>query len=137
MDSSQRPVRLASLSVLGELASEMLHLVHRLISNRRVLLVISRIELKQRYAGSYLGSLWYPLYWVMLLAMYCFVYVAIFRQRLPEFGQFGYVLFIFAGLVPYFGINDAIASGTPSSRPAQRRCCRATSHMPASSTGSR
>lgn len=109
-------LHIASTSILGDLAEGTFQVIHRLISHRRVLLAVSRIDLKQRYAGSFLGTLWYPLYWAMLLGMYCFVYVVIFQQRLPEFGQFGYVLFIFAGLVPYFGINDAIASGTSSVR---------------------
>jgi lipopolysaccharide transport system permease protein len=91
-------------------------LAYRLFIHRAVLIAVTRVELAKRYAGSYLGLVWYPLYWAVLLGMYCFVYVVIFRQRIPEFGQFGYVLFIFAGLIPYFGLSDAVASGTSSVR---------------------
>jgi lipopolysaccharide transport system permease protein len=91
-------------------------LAHRLLVYRTVLLAVTKIELGKRYAGSFLGALWYPIYWAALLGMYCFVYIVIFRQRIPEFGNFGYVLFIFSGLVPYFGVSDAIGNGAGSIR---------------------
>lgn len=103
---------LAVLSV----CSDGIVLVKRLVSFRQVLVTVTRVELTKRYAGSFLGLVWYPLYWAVLLGMYCFVYIVIFQQRIPEFGQFGYVLFIFSGLIPYFGLSDAIASGTASVR---------------------
>jgi lipopolysaccharide transport system permease protein len=115
---SDEPGVAPTLLVSGrfQAAREVAHLIRRVVAHRRVLLTVARLDFRQRYAGSFLGSLWYPVYWGMLLGMYCFVYVVIFRQRLPEFGEFGYVLFILAGLVPYFGISDAISSGTASVR---------------------
>jgi lipopolysaccharide transport system permease protein len=110
-------LRLASPpSLLAKMGRETGYLVGGLLANRRALAAVTRVELRQRYAGSFLGTLWYPLYWTMLLGMYCFVYVVIFHQRLPEFSQFEYIVFIFAGLVPYFGLSDALASGTSSVR---------------------
>jgi ABC-type polysaccharide/polyol phosphate export permease len=91
-------------------------LAYRLFICRAVLLAVTRIELGKRYSGSFLGVLWYPIYWAALLGMYCFVYIVIFQQRIPEFGKFGYVLFIFSGLIPYFGVSDAIGSGAGSIR---------------------
>ena len=91
-------------------------LAHQLIVHRAVLLAVAKIELGKRYAGSFLGLLWYPIYWAALLGMYCFVYIVIFKQRIPEFGNFGYILFIFSGLVPYFGVSDAIGNGAGSVR---------------------
>ncbi|MGH2361387.1 MAG: ABC transporter permease [bacterium] len=103
-------------SPLGMVRDEVSALARRLWIHRAVLLAVTRVELGRRYAGSFLGALWYPLYWAILLGMYCFVYIVILRQKLPELGEFGYVLFIFSGLIPYFGISDAIASGTASVR---------------------
>lgn len=91
-------------------------LAYRLFINWVVLLAVTRIELGKRYSGSFLGVFWYPIYWAALLGMYCFVYIVIFKQRIPEFGNFGYVLFIFSGLVPYFGVADAIGNGAGSIR---------------------
>lgn len=91
-------------------------LTNRLFVYRAVLLAVTRIELGKRYAGSFLGPLWYPIYWAVLLGMYCFVYIVVFRQRIPEFGNFGYILFIFSGLIPYFGVSDAVGNGAGSIR---------------------
>ena len=86
---AQESGRLASLSIRFQVAREAVHLIARVIAHRRVLMAVARLELRQRYAGSFLGSLWYPLHWGILLGMYCLVYVVIFKQRMPEFGQFG------------------------------------------------
>jgi lipopolysaccharide transport system permease protein len=91
-------------------------LAHRLLVHGAVLRAVTRIELGKRYSGSFLGVLWYPIYWAVLLGMYCFVYIVIFKQRIPEFGDFGYILFIFSGLIPYFGVSDAIGNGSGSIR---------------------
>ncbi len=55
--------------------------------------------------------LWYPLHSALLLGMYCFVYMVVFSQRLPEMGTYDYVLFIFAGLVPYLAFSESVMSG--------------------------
>jgi lipopolysaccharide transport system permease protein len=60
--------------------------------------------------------LWYPAYSTLLLGSYCFVYLVVLRVRFQEFGSYEYVLFIFAGLIPYLGFSEAIASSTASVR---------------------
>ena len=85
-----------------------------LLRTRRVFTAVVWLEFEKKYAGSILGLLWHPLYAVLLLATYSFVYLVIFRSRFAEFGRFEYVLFIFSGLVPYLGFSDAVASATPS-----------------------
>jgi len=74
------------------------------------LVAIARVDFRKRYAGSVLGMLWYPLHSGLLLAMYCFVYMVVFSQRLPEMGKYDFVLFIFAGLVPYLAFSEAVTS---------------------------
>ncbi len=83
-------------------------LAQRFLLARRVLLATTRVEFSKRYAGSVLGMLWYPLYSALLLCMYCFIYMVIFKQRLADFGSYAYVLFIFSGLIPYLGFSEAI-----------------------------
>jgi len=82
----------------------------------RILWALTVIESRRKYAGSMLGMLWYPLYSFLLLASYCFVYLVVFRVRFAEFSTYGYVLFIFSGLIPYLGVSEAIAMSTPSVR---------------------
>jgi lipopolysaccharide transport system permease protein len=82
----------------------------------RILWALTVIESRRKYAGSILGMLWYPVYSGLLLASYCFVYLVVFRVRFQEFGTYGYVLFVFSGLIPYLGFSEAVATSTPSVR---------------------
>src|SRR5262245_65295365 len=82
----------------------------------RILWALTVIESRRKYAGSILGMLWYPLYSALLLASYSFVYLVVFRVRFAEFGTYGYVLFIFSGLIPFLGFSEAVAMSRPSVR---------------------
>ena len=89
-------------------------LARRLTRSRHILWAVTRVDVQKKYAGSVLGLLWYPLYSGLLLAMYCFVYMVIFKMRYRDFGNYQYVLFIFSGLVPYLGFSEAVAASTTS-----------------------
>jgi lipopolysaccharide transport system permease protein len=82
----------------------------------RVLWTLTRIEARRKYAGSILGMLWYPVYSALLLGSYCFLYLVVIRIRFQEFGSYQYVLFVFAGLIPYLGFSEAVATSTSSVR---------------------
>ena len=82
----------------------------------RVLWALTFIESRRKYAGSILGMLWYPMYSALLLGSYCFVYLVVFRMRFKELGTYEYVLFVFAGLIPYLGFSEAVATSTASVR---------------------
>lgn len=58
--------------------------------------------------------LWYPLYSALLLGSYCFVYLVVFRVRYRELGTYDFVLFAFAGLIPYLGFSEAVSTGLGS-----------------------
>jgi lipopolysaccharide transport system permease protein len=97
-------------------AAETAAIVHNFMRSWRVLWTLTLIESRRKYAGSILGTLWYPLYSALLLGSYCFVYLVVFRIRFKEFSSYGYVLFIFAGLIPFLGFSEAIAGSTASVR---------------------
>jgi len=82
----------------------------------RILWSLSVIESRRKYAGSALGLLWYPLYSALLLGSYCFVYLVVFKVRFKDLGTYEYVLFVFAGMLPYLGFSEAISSSTVSVR---------------------
>src|SRR5438552_6118941 len=82
----------------------------------RVLWALTFIESRRKYAGSLLGMLWYPIYSALLLGSYCFVYLVVFRLRFKDLGTYEYVLFVFAGLIPYLGFSEAVATSTTSVR---------------------
>jgi lipopolysaccharide transport system permease protein len=75
---------------------------------------ITLTELRSRYAGSFLGLAWAVLTPALILAVYATVYLAIFRVRVPGLSQVGYVLYIFAGLVPYLAMAEALSVGVGS-----------------------
>ena len=80
----------------------------------RVLWTLTMIECRRKYAGSILGTLWYPLYSMLLLGSYCFLYLVVFRVRYRELGTYEFVLFVFSGLIPYLGFSEAVSTGLGS-----------------------
>jgi lipopolysaccharide transport system permease protein len=86
------------------------------VRSRRILYALTGVECRQKYAGSILGLLWYPLYSLLLLGCYCFIYLVIFKMKYREFSTYEFVLFIFSGLVPYLAFSDAVTSSLPSVR---------------------
>jgi lipopolysaccharide transport system permease protein len=85
-------------------------MLRTLSRHRRVLLATTRIEMSKRYAGSSLGLGWVVLQPLLLLSVYLFVYLVVFRVRFADFGRLEYVLYVFAGLVPYIGVMEAIGA---------------------------
>ena len=84
-----------------------------LYQNRR----LSRNDFKKRYAGSYLGTIWAMVPPIVTVAMYWVVFDRIFGSG-PQVtytgGEVPYVLFLTAGLVPWFFFSDAVMGGMTS-----------------------
>jgi lipopolysaccharide transport system permease protein len=91
--------------------SQMLRLI---ANNWRLLVAITRVELAKRYAGSVIGLGWVILQPALLLSVYLFIYMVVFRVRFPGFSTFDYVLYVFCGLVPYLGFMEALTGGSLS-----------------------
>lgn len=81
---------------------------------RQILVATTKVEISKRYAGSALGLVWVGLYPLLLLGVYLFVYLVVFKMRFPGYSEMDYVLYVFAGLVPYIGLSEAIQAGTQS-----------------------
>lgn len=92
-------------------SGQMLALITRY---RRILIATTKVEISKRYAGSSLGLVWVGLYPLLLLGVYLFVYLVVFKMRFPGYSEMDYVLYVFAGLVPYMGLSEAIQAGTQS-----------------------
>jgi lipopolysaccharide transport system permease protein len=88
--------------------------VAMLYRHRRVLVATTRVEVRKRYAGSALGLIWVGLYPVLLLSVYLFIFLVLFSTRLPGYTEMDYVLYVFAGLIPYMGLSEAVQAGTQS-----------------------
>lgn len=100
---------------VGVLSSSSLGFMIRMLHRYRMILVATtRVEFAKKYSGSVLGLLWVFLNPFLLLALYLFVYMVIFKMRFPGFSQMDYVLYVFTGLIPYLGFSEALTSGTVS-----------------------
>lgn len=90
---------------------QMLTLIYRY---RWILVATTKVEIAKRHAGSALGMFWVVLYPMLLLGVYLFVYLVVFKMRFPGYSELDYVLYVFAGLIPYIGLSEAIQAGTQS-----------------------
>ena len=88
-----------------------------LYQNRRLIWRLSRNDFKKRYAGSYLGTIWAMVPPIVTVAMYWVFFDRIFGSG-PQVtytgGEVPYVLFLTAGLVPWFFFSDAVMGGMTS-----------------------
>lgn len=80
--------------------------------HRPVLVATTRIELKKRYAGTFLGPIWLVVYPALFLGVYMFLYMVIFRVRFPDLSEFSYVVLVFCGLVPYLALMETASTAT-------------------------
>jgi len=82
---------------------------HRYIIRQTVL-----NDIRARYAGSILGLFWMFLYPLLFLGIYAATYLYIFHISVSNFSPAEYVTLIFAGLIPFIGFSDALATGVSS-----------------------
>lgn len=86
-----------------------------LFQSRRLIWKLSKNDFKKRYAGSYLGVVWAMAQPVVTVVMYWIVFDRVFdtRSQLVASGvEVPYVLYLTAGLVPWFYFSEAITQGT-------------------------
>lgn len=81
---------------------------------RKILLSVTRVELAKRYSGSAFGLAWVFLYPALLLSIYLFVYLVIFKMRFPGYSEMDYTLYVFCGLIPYMGFMESMTVGALS-----------------------
>ena len=86
-------------------------------SNRLLIRRLAVNDFKKRYAGSYFGIVWALMQPVVTVLMYYFIFDVIFgarSQAVREGIEVPYVLFLTAGLVPWFYFQEALSNGTTS-----------------------
>ena len=86
-----------------------------IIKNRALIWKLAKNDFKKRYAGSYLGAIWAMVQPVVTVLMYYIVFDKIFQSRSEAMAgemPIPYVLFLTAGLVPWFYFSEALNHGT-------------------------
>lgn len=71
-------------------------------------------DVRQRYIGSALGSLWAVIFPLLQLGIYAGLYTFIFKVKVSGLSEFGYVILVFSGLVPLMAFNEALTAATSS-----------------------
>jgi len=69
-------------------------------------------DFAQRFSGNILGLAWALVAPVLQLALFAFVFVLIFKARVPGLDGLGYVVYLSMGMWPWFAFSDAVARGT-------------------------
>ena len=79
--------------------------------NRNLIWELSKNDFKKRYAGSSLGRVWAFVQPVVTVVLYFIVFGLIIHSRGPYESEVPYVLYLTAGLVPWFFLNEAVTTG--------------------------
>ncbi len=88
-----------------------------LYNSRKLIKRLSINDFKKRYAGSYMGVVWALAQPVVTVCMYYVVFDVVFQSRAQAVSdgvEVPYVLFLTAGLVPWFFFSEALTNGTTS-----------------------
>jgi lipopolysaccharide transport system permease protein len=83
-----------------------------LYASRSLFLSFVGRELRNRYAGSISGALWAILHPIAQLAIFAFVFAAIFRSRAGNLDESQYIAFYACGLWPWLAFREGLARGT-------------------------
>ncbi len=83
-----------------------------LFNNRKMIFRLAKNDFKTKYVGSYLGIIWAFIQPMITIAVYWFVFEIGFRTQ--KVGEVPYVLWLSAGLIPWFYFSEAWLGGTNS-----------------------
>lgn len=116
MERHQQLQKIVGEIIMGKLRA-VFELPLELYRNRRLIAKLSKNDFKTRYAGSYLGIIWAFIQPIVTIVMYWFV----FEKGLKAPGllskegiEVTFVLWLSAGLVPWFFFSEALNNATNS-----------------------
>ena len=101
--------------IFGLYYDRMFIIPRELYHSRKLIWKLSKNDFKKRYAGSYLGFVWALVQPVVTVVLYWLVFDKVFNtkaQMLASGVEVPYVLYLTAGLVPWFYFSEAITNGT-------------------------
>ncbi len=87
-----------------------------LYQSRHLIWKLAKNDFKKRYAGSYMGALWALAQPVVTVVMYYIVFDKLMGGAGRGVEDVPFVLFLTAGLVPWFYFNEALNNGTNALR---------------------
>lgn len=81
-----------------------------ILSNRKILFNLIKGDFKNRYLGSHLGIIWAFIQPLVMIAVYWFVFT--YGLRAGRVEDVPFLVWLLAGLVPWFLMNDSIMSSS-------------------------
>ncbi len=108
-------VILASCVVFAKWYDKFTGLPVELFQNRHLIWKLAKNDFKKRYAGSYMGAVWAMVQPVVTVGMYYIVFDVIMPGA-SRTDEAPFVLFLTAGLVPWFFFTEAWNNGTNALR---------------------
>ncbi|MDD3796011.1 MAG: ABC transporter permease [Lachnospiraceae bacterium] len=91
------------------MTEKILSLPTELYHNRKLIMKLAKNDFKTKYAGSYLGIIWAFVQPVVTVLIYWFVFSTV---RPGSGREVPFVLWLIAGLVPWFFFQDGLNNGT-------------------------
>ncbi len=85
------------------------------LKNRKLILNLAKNDFKKKFAGSYLGIIWAFVQPVITVLMYWFVFEKGLNSKATNLRtgiEIPFVLWLMAGLVPWFYFQEAVNGGT-------------------------
>ena len=81
------------------------------MKNYRVIAGLAKNDFATRFAGSYFGIFWAFVQPMVTVLMYVFIFQVAFQAD-PVNGDYPYVLWLIAGIVPWFFFSEAVVNAT-------------------------
>ncbi len=95
----------------GKHGRKVFSLLEELVPNRRLVLKLAKNDFKTKYAGSYLGIVWAFVQPIVTIMVYWFVFSVGLKSGTVDL-ELPFVLYLMAGIVPWFFFQDALNGGT-------------------------
>lgn len=83
-----------------------------LLVNRHIIVELTKRDFKTKYLGSYLGMMWAFVHPAVYITILWFVFQVGFRSAPVE--NFPFILWLMAGIIPWFFFSDCLANATNS-----------------------
>ncbi|SCP95727.1 ABC transporter permease [Anaerobium acetethylicum] len=87
-----------------------MNIIKDIFKNRKLVLYLSKNDFKTKYAGSYLGIIWAFVQPLITILLYWFVFQVGLRSQ--NVGEIPFVLWLMAGLIPWFYFSESVINGT-------------------------
>ncbi|MCD8337920.1 MAG: ABC transporter permease [Lachnospiraceae bacterium] len=85
-----------------------------LYKNRRLLIKMAKNDLRNRFAGSYFGTIWAFIQPIVTILVYYFVFGVAMRGGSSAEGGTPFVLYLVAGIIPWLFFQEGLTNSTNS-----------------------